>query len=187
MKNIFIGGVAKSGKSRLAVELCKKNHMNHIPLDYFASSFKHYFPEIGIVSNVMIDEKSSELLAKFLSRFIEIADSMGDEFFIVDSAHILPHDILPYLNPEKWDIYYLGYPSMTSNEKFDEVMQYANDGWVAKKSKEELLKTLDGLIHLSKMIEKECREYSIPFINTSRDDVIRLLKDGNILPKSVTL
>ncbi len=37
MKNIFIGGVAKSGKSRLATYLCKKYNMNHIPIDYFAS------------------------------------------------------------------------------------------------------------------------------------------------------
>ena len=72
MKNIFIGGVAKSGKSRLAVSLCKKYGMNHIPLDYFASSFKHNYPELGITSNVIIDSTSSKKFSLFLSRFIKI-------------------------------------------------------------------------------------------------------------------
>ena len=69
MKNIFIGGVAKSGKSRLAIDLCKKYGMNHIPLDYFASSFKRNFPEVGIKTNVIIDPDSSKLLSLFISLF----------------------------------------------------------------------------------------------------------------------
>lgn len=58
MKNILICGVAKSGKSYLANKLCKKYKYNHIPIDYFTSSFKHNFPEIGITSNIIIDKAS---------------------------------------------------------------------------------------------------------------------------------
>ena len=43
MKNIFIAGVAKSGKSTLARILKEKYNYNHIPLDYFASSLKRNF------------------------------------------------------------------------------------------------------------------------------------------------
>ena len=172
MKNIFIGGVAKSGKSRLATEICKKYNMNHIPIDYFASSFKHNFPSIGITSNVVINEESSKLLALFLSRFIEIAQSKDDELFILDSAHILPHDIVKYLNPEKWDIYYLGYPNITAEDKIIEVNNYAHEGWTKKRSKEELLETFDKLIDISSKIEKECSENNIHFIDTSNRDVL---------------
>ena len=35
MKNIFIGGVAKSGKSTFAKIFSDKAKYNHIPLDYF--------------------------------------------------------------------------------------------------------------------------------------------------------
>ena len=121
MKNIFIGGVAKSGKSRLAVHLCKKYNMNHIPLDYFASSFKNNFPEVGITSNVIIDGESSKKFALFLSRFINIVESKNDEFFVLDSAHILPQDIIEYLDKEKWDIYYLGYANTTAEKKIEEI------------------------------------------------------------------
>ena len=39
-----------------------------------------------------------------MSRFIEIADSNDEEHFIIDSAHILPNDIIKYLDTNKWDI-----------------------------------------------------------------------------------
>ena len=56
MKNIFIGGVSKSGKSTLSKRL-KENNYNHIPLDYFASSFKRNFPETKITSNVLVTKE----------------------------------------------------------------------------------------------------------------------------------
>lgn len=37
MKNIFVGGVSKSGKSAFSNKI-KNAYYNHIPLDYFASS-----------------------------------------------------------------------------------------------------------------------------------------------------
>ena len=40
-KHIFIAGTAKSGKSTFAEKICNNHKYNHIPLDYFTSSFKH--------------------------------------------------------------------------------------------------------------------------------------------------
>ena len=178
MKNIFIGGVAKSGKSRLSTELCKKYNMNHIPVDYFASSFKHNFPSIGITSNVIIDEESSKLLALFLSRFIKIAESNEDELFVLDSAHILPQDIIKYLDRDKWDIYYLGYPNMTAQEKIEEVKNYNDGGWINKRTEEELLDTFNKLIELSKDIKNTCIENDINFIDTSNNDILQIINDN---------
>ena len=172
MKNIFIGGVAKSGKTRLALELCNKYRMNHIPMDYFTSSFKHNFKEIGITSNVLIEEKTSKLLSTFLSRFIEIAENQNDELFIIDSAHIYPKDIIKYLNPEKWEIYYIGYSKTTPQDKLQELKKYINNGWIITKTDEELIELLEGLIKISREIEKECIKNNIKYIDTSKDDII---------------
>jgi adenylate kinase family enzyme len=172
LKNIFIGGVAKSGKSRLAKKICNNSNYNHIPVDYFASSFKHNFNEIGITSDVVINKKSSEKLALFLSRFIEIAESNTDEFFILDSAHIMPEDIVKYLDSNKWDVYYLGYPNMTAVDKCNELKEYVKDGWVQKYNEEELMKKLGSLIELSKIIQEQCCDYDIKFIDTSYKDVL---------------
>ena len=64
MKNIFIAGVARSGKSTLAKKLQENTRYNHIPLDYFTSSLKHKFPETNITSNVVINKTNSENLGK---------------------------------------------------------------------------------------------------------------------------
>lgn len=167
MKNIFIAGVARSGKSTLAKLIQDSGKYNHIPLDYFASSFKRNFPEFGIKSSVVIDEESSSKLALFLSRVIEIIDS-SEEKFIIDSAHIMPKDIIKYLDRNKWDIYYLGYPNIDPKEKFDIIRKYDNENdWTYRRSDTELLELVNKLVLLSKKIEEECNEYNICFIDTS--------------------
>ena len=173
MKHIFIGGVAKSGKSTLAEKLCQNKNYNHIPLDYFASSLKHNFPETKITSNVIINEESSKNLSLLLSRVINIMNDK-EEPFILDSAHILPKHIMEYMDLNKWDIYFIGYPNITKEDKFNILRKYDKEtDWTRKRTDEELLNTIDKLITLSKQIEQECLELNIPFIDTSKD----LIKD----------
>lgn len=168
MKNIFIGGVARSGKSTFSRKIKENNkEYNHIPIDYFSSSLKHNFKETGITCNAVIDKNSSKKLSLLLSRVIKIID-LTDEKFIIDSAHILPNDIIPYLDKDKWDIYYLGYTSITSKDKLKLIRKY--DGkcdWTSDKSDEELLIMIEKLIDLSKEIKQDCIDNDITFIDTS--------------------
>lgn len=169
MKNIFIAGVARSGKSTLAKKLKESKEYNHIPLDYFTSSLKHNFPQTNIVSNVVINEESSKNLSILLSRVIEIMNNQ-EEKFIIDSAHILPRDIINYLDRDKWDIYFVGYPNITAEDKLAIIRKYDSEfDWTFKKSDEELLDILEQLIYLSKKIEEECKRYGITFLDTSND------------------
>ncbi len=167
MKNVLICGVAKSGKSFLASKLCEKYKYNHIPIDYFTSSFKHNFKEVGITSNVIIDKESSKKLALFLSRVISIMDSSDSDSYILDSAHLYPKDIIKYIDRTKWDIYFLGYPNTTVTRKVSEIRKYIHDGWPANKTDEELENIISELINISKEIEKQCNEYDIKFIDIS--------------------
>lgn len=168
-KNIFIAGTAKSGKSTFAEKICANYKYNHIPLDYFTSSLKHNFPESKITSNVVIEEESSSKLALLLSRVMNIMNDT-DEPFIIDSAHILPRDIIKYIDRDKWDIYYFGYPNTTTQEKFNTLRKYdKKESWTRKRTDKELLDTLDKLISLSKQIKQECIENNIPFIDTSNN------------------
>lgn len=181
MKNIFIAGVAKSGKSTVAKALIQDKKYNHIPMDYFASSLKHNFPETKITSNVVIDRESSKNLAKLLSRVIQIMNGT-DEKFILDSAHILPQDISEYLDRDKWDIYFLGYPSVTAEEKLQIIRKYETENdWTYKRTDEEMLIILHKLIDISREIKSECERLDITFIDTGKDlnTVINELKDYN--------
>jgi hypothetical protein len=97
-----------------------------------------------------------------------------DEPFIIDSAHILPKDIIKYIDKDKWDIYYFGYPNITPQDKFDVLRKYdGNESWTRKRTDSELLDTLNKLVELSKQIQEECTTYNLTFIDTSND----LIKD----------
>lgn len=166
-KNIFIGGVSRAGKSTLS-QMLKKEKYNHIPLDYFVVSLKINFPETGISDSAIINE-SSEKVALFLSSIIERINRR-DEKFIIDSAHIMPHDIIKYLDKDKWDIYYLGYPDTTKEKKLENIRKHDSKvDWTNKLSDEQLLNVIDKLINISKKIETECKNYNIKFINTSEN------------------
>lgn len=165
MKNIFIGGVAKSGKSTFSEKISSKNY-NHIPVDYFTASLKRNFKETNISSSVIIGESSSKI-SLLLSTVIEIIDSKDDEYFILDSAHVMPKDIMKYIDRDKWDVYFFGYPNIDAKEKFDLIRKYEKGGWTKKRSDEELLDTIEKLIEISKEIESQCTELNIKFIDTS--------------------
>lgn len=167
MKNLYIGGVARSGKGTLA-ELIKKNcpSYNHISLDYFTASLKENFPETQIKTSVIIGD-SSPKLALLLSKTMDIMNDK-EEKFIIDSAHIMPHDILKYIDREKWDIYFLGYPNTTAEEKIKIVLEKDDQkDWTRKKTYEELYYRISNLVRISKEIEEECKQYDIEFIDTS--------------------
>ena len=169
MKNVFIGGVARSGKGTLA-EMIKNRcpKYNHISLDYFTASLKENFPETGIKTSVIIGD-SSPKLALLLSKTMQIMDTK-EEKFIIDSAHIMPHDILKYIDRTKWDVIFLGYPNTTAEEKIKIILEKDDEkDWTRKKTYEELSYRITKLVDISKEIEKECKEFGVTFVDTSKD------------------
>ena len=81
-----------------------------------------------------------------------------------------------YLNPDKWDIYYLGYPSVTPEEKINEIKKYTMGGWTSKKTHDELLVIFSELVKLSKDIKNDCVKNNIKFVDTSNKDVVDIFK-----------
>lgn len=168
-KNILIAGVARAGKSTIAQKIASEAEYNHFPVDYIASSFRHNFAECGIHDNVIIDTCSSRKLSRFLSNIIKKMEKT-EESFIIDSAHILPKDILPYLDKEKWQIYFMGYPNITPNEKLQQIRRYDGDKcWTKNFNDEKMIELIHGLIRISKEIEEDCKKNKIEFIDTSKN------------------
>lgn len=167
MKNILIAGVAKSGKSLFCKKLIEKEKYNHIPLDYFTASMKRNFPNWGIKSSVIINDTSKKL-STLLNTVTNLIDDT-DEKFIIDSAHIMPSDIINNINKDNWDIYFFGYPNINATDKLNEIRKYIKNGWPTKKDDNELLIILEKLINISKEISNECKKYNIKFIDTSFD------------------
>lgn len=167
-KNVFIGGVARSGKSTFSKRMRKIYNYNHFPLDYVVSSLKNNFPECEVSNSVVIGE-SSEKISLLLSTIAKIMENK-DEKFIVDSAHVMPKDVVPYLDRDKWDIYFIGYPNVSKFTKFSTIRKYDDKtDWTSRRDDEELLSIVEKLINISKKIQEQCEELDIPFIDTSSD------------------
>lgn len=167
-KNVFVGGVARSGKSTFSKRLCSLNKYNHFPLDYVTSSLKNNFPECNISNSVVIGD-SSEKISLLLSTIVKIMDSK-DEKFIIDSTHVMPKDVVPYLDRDKWDIYFIGYPNISKFTKISTIRKYDDHtDWTSRISDEELMSIIEKLISISKQIQDQCEELDIPFIDTSSD------------------
>ena len=155
MKNLYIGGAAKSGKSSIAEKICQNKKYNHIPLDYFTASLKRNFPDVGIRSNVLIEGETSPKLAKLLSTVFNIIDDT-EEKFIIDSAHIMPNDIVKYIDRDKWDIIYIGYPNVTAQDKFNLIRKLEHEfSWTHRRTDEEVFPMIERLIEISKEREKQ--------------------------------
>lgn len=167
MKNILIAGVAKSGKSTLCEMICNKVKINHIPFDYFTAAMKRNYPEWGIKSNVIIND-TSEKLCKLINTISSIIDD-SEEKFIIDSDHIMPHDIINNINRDNWNIIFIGYPNISVDEKFNDIRKYERVGWTAKRADDDLKDTIKQLINISKIIEEECQKYNIKFIDASNN------------------
>lgn len=69
-----------------------------------------------------------------------------DEKFIVDSAHVMPRDILPYIDKEKWKVYFVGYPNISVKTKFEQIRKYdAINSWTRNFSDEDMLKLVERI------------------------------------------
>ena len=167
-KNIFIGGVARAGKSTIARRICENTVYNHFPVDYIATSFNKNFPSCGINNNIIINEGSINL-SLFLSSIIEKMNK-DDERYIIDSAHVMPKDIVPYLDKEKWEIFFVGYPNINPEMKFNNIREFdSQTSWTRNFNDKDMFEITKGLIEISKNIEMQCKEYHLKFIDTSEN------------------
>ena len=82
----------------------------------------------------------------------------------------MPKDFVPYLDKDKWDIYFVGYPNISKYNKISMIRKYDdNTDWTSRRSDEELLAIIEKLTEISKEIEEECQELGVKFIDTSTD------------------
>lgn len=167
MKNLLIAGVAKSGKSTICEKLCEEKGYNHIPFDYITASMKRNYPEWGVKSDVIINDTSKILCTLFKTITDIINDT--DEKFIIDCAHIYPHDIVNKLDLNKWKIIFVGYPNIDVDEKVKNIRKYDINGWTTKKSDDELKVIINKLKDISNIIKQECDKYNFTFIDTSNN------------------
>lgn len=175
-KQIIIAGVARAGKSTVCNELSKREHYQHIEADTITFAFQNSFPETGISHTDFWGLKeTSKPFSKFLSAWIKEIQKSGtcnktNYKIAIDLYHILPEDFVSYFPKENCEIYFLGYPNISVEEKLKQIRCFDTvDDWTTQESDESLKERIETYIEISKYLQEECQKYGLPFIDVSHN------------------
>lgn len=171
-KHIIIAGISRGGKTTICEEISKRTNYKHIILDQIVRGFQNNFPEIGITHSDNI-KNVSKRFAPFINSMIEDMPC-SEHLLLLDTYHIVPEDYIKYINKRFCEIYFVGYPDILPQERLKEMRMYDKRKENIILTDEELLRRCIKLIDESKYIQKECKKYNLPFINTSykRNEII---------------
>lgn len=171
MKNVYIGGVSRSGKSTLAGMLYHKLDYSVFELDTIVHSFTKIFPELGI------SEKDKEHLdqnfAPFAYEMLKCCDKdrkYGGIKVCINGFQLSPKSIANFELVDNLIVIFLGMNGVTAEEMLENIKATQTDGdWTLKHSDEQLLKTCQKLIDRSNKIEEQCKEFGFLYFDTSKN------------------
>lgn len=172
-KHIIIAGVPRSGKTTVCSLLANSKKYQHLCMDAIIKGFEDNFIETGVTTYVenpdtMVCDMSKKI-APFVNSIIEANnyDKLNYKLAI-DLLEITPEDFVNFIDNKYVDIYFFGTPNLTPKENFERIRKYdTEDEYTYYLSNEELLKRCERFIDISKFLEKECKKYNLPFIDTS--------------------
>jgi adenylate kinase family enzyme len=168
MKNFIIGGVPRSGKSILSKRLCSELNITYFPLDSLVSTFGRVFPQLGITHTSASDHLAvCSRLWPFIREWITHL-VYEDLSFLIDGYHLQPTNIRKDINPQAFNILFLGYPDAQPAQKAAEIRQYARIGdWTETLDEEALSALVRRYVDESKHLQAECQHYGFDFIDVS--------------------
>ena len=171
-KHIIIAGVPRSGKTTICSKLAKSLKYQHLAMDAIMISFEKAFPKTGVLHTDCWDFiETSEKFIPFMQSLSSTAtyDKLGYRL-VFDLYHITPKDYYENIDKDCCDIYFLGYPDVLLEDKFNEIRSYDTEyDWTSKESDSVVKEHLSKYIEISKWLEQECKKYNLPFINVSKN------------------
>lgn len=171
-KHIIIAGITRGGKTTICNAISNRTNYNHVCLDPIVRGFQKNFPEVGITHSDTI-VRVSRKFAPFINTMIEDA-LVSTNPLLLDTYHIVPKDYIEFINKERCDIYFVGYPEVEPKKRLEEMRMYDKRNENIILTDDELLAVCKKKIDESKYIKEECEKYGLPFIDTSfnRNEVI---------------
>ena len=179
-KHIIIAGVPRAGKTTLTSILAKSLKYQHLAMDAIIMSFDVCFPEINIKHTDCWDFiETSKNFIKFMKRMTETDNyNKFDYRLAFDLYHITPKDFSDNIDKNLCDIYFLGYPNISIEEKFKQIRKFDSEfDWTSHKEDSLVLEHISKYIEISKWLSDECKKYNLQFIDVSfnREEVINNL------------
>lgn len=179
-RNIIIAGVPRAGKTTVCSYLAKTLKFQHIAMDAIIISLEKAFPETGVKHTDCWDFISTS--KKWINFIKELTVNCNydklDYKIVFDMYHITPKDYIENINKETCDIYFLGYPNISIEDKFKQIRRFDTKyDWTSKTDDNIVKKHIHDYIEISKWLQSECEKYKIPFIDvsTERDEKLKNL------------
>lgn len=150
-------------------------------MDTIIMAFDKVFPETGVLHTDCWDfiETSSKFI-KFVKRMTETGNYDKFEYkMVLDLYHITPKDFSENINKNLCDIYFLGYPNVSIEEKFAKIRVFDTEfDWTKKTDDKIVVEHITKYIEISKWLQKECEKYNLPFVDVSskRNEVLENTK-----------
>lgn len=171
MKNVFIGGTIRSGKSTLAKMIYHKLHYSILELDTIVHSFTKVFPELGI------DEKHPENIDKNFAPFayevLNCCDKdrkYSDIKVCINGFQLLPDTIAKFKKLDNLIVIYLGMSETTPDNLLQKIRETEQVGdWTKDKSDESMLRICSNIIATSNNIKTQCVKHGFMYVDTFVD------------------
>lgn len=172
MKTLIIGGVCRTGKSRLANIIFANTKSTVLHADTLTNFLKNNVPEkfrVDFQLDGILKPDPSEIILKKVIRH------MGKEFDylrIFESSVITPMTVNQHFRDDRYISLFLGYPRVDLTRKPHEVRWAAIDNsycWSHKFSDQEMLGYIEHFKKLSAEIQHTCQQFVLPFVDTSED------------------
>lgn len=170
MKNIIIFGEPRSGKSTLANMIVDRFNYQVIHVDSIRDTFKKIYPELGIAPNMAIENEKFQLfLQEYLYRNT-IKEERNKYGYVMEGCETSVDDCNRLYNDGNNIIYFLAQVDITPEQLFNNIRNNdSKQDWTFKYTDDELMKICKKILSNGKKIKKECENYNIKFIDTSRN------------------
>ena len=159
MKTVVIGGVCRTGKSRLANKVFQNTKATGFHGDHLMNILYNGFPD--------------SVKDKFPKVLIKLIRNMGKEFKytrIFESCDVDPILAKTKLNYPSYIFLFLGYPQVRVDKKIQELREYGakhSECWTNQHDDESLILHLKNYAELSREQQLKCQQVGIRFFDTS--------------------
>ncbi len=183
LKNIYLVGVSRCGKTLTASKLQEKYGYTHIIMDAVIETMSQVEPQLGIRHGNLESDAFKKFLESYSKNLFKYT-----KHNIIDLEVLSPSFAKKLINDDESIVIYMGYPNITPKEKIAQMRKYdTRFDWTKNLSDEDLIEMLTTNIEKSKKIQAEAKANGFTFIDTSfnRENVIeqcidQLFKSGQL-------
>ena len=167
----IISGTSRSGKTIIAKEMMQQTGIPYLSLDWLIMGFTNGIPEYGIHDKLW----PHEIAERFWDFFKAMLDNMiwAEKDYIIEGEAVLPELIIETIKkyPDKIKVCFVGYSKVNLKDKVSDVYKYSygKNDWLTNESKDYVTDHINNMITYSKRIESSCKQYDLPYFDTSKD------------------